>query len=104
MFSIFFFKDKIYFIYVYVYVCVNVCHVCTCKGARFPPQLTLQAVVRSLIWMLGTELRSSRRAVGAFDLRGVSPTLSHTVLSSSLWDLFWPVFVLWSVSRQSLLG
>ena len=53
-----------FFIYVYVYVCVSLYvykHVCAGthggqKETLDPLQLQLQAVINSLVWVLGTEL------------------------------------------------
>lgn len=69
---------KIYFIYlgvyIYIYLCLCVCTlVCGCpqrpeEGINHQ-ELGLQAVLSSLIWALGTELKSSR---------GVASTLSHS--------------------------
>lgn len=49
------------------------------EGAQFLER-KLQAVVSPLIWMLGTEPRSSVRTVYSFNDRAMSPASSHSAL------------------------
>lgn len=72
--SVLLFKIDFIYLGVYIYLCLCVCSlVCGCpqrpeEGINHQ-ELGLQAVLSSLIWSLGTELKSSR---------GVASTLSHS--------------------------
>lgn len=67
-----------------LFVCIRICHIC----AGFPGsqkkaldflELHVQAVMRGTVWMLESELGSSRREAGALNFGAISsaPTVQY---------------------------
>lgn len=74
---------------IYVYICVPGCTYTTymqvpveARRDRSPPlELSLQAVVSCLMWVLGTKPGFSAKAVSAISRRAISPAPAQQLLS-----------------------